>query len=80
MATRRLAEIRLMEVKSLDRQASATATQGSRGACASCLGAYALPSKHRPSPSASLDGLARFLPCQCLHTGALHNGWGSGNT
>lgn len=31
MATRRLAEIRLMEVKSLDRQTSATATQGSRG-------------------------------------------------
>lgn len=30
---------------------------------------YALPSKHPvPLPSASLDGLARSPPCQCLHT------------
>lgn len=76
LATRRLAEIRLMEVKSLDRQTSATATQGTQGAWGSCLGGYALPSKRPPSPSASLDGLARFLPCQCLHTGALHKASG----
>lgn len=79
-ATRRLAEIRLMEVKSLDRQDSATDAQGSWGGWASCLGAMLFPPHAVPLPQPVWMGSRGFRPVSCLHTEALLKGWGSGNT